>query len=201
LADRAWASLDEPDLAKSIEGLSLLCYLSERFSHPEGPTAHMRRLVTGSQRASDYLDHDDSTIPEQSSAYSLGTSLITVAAELSCASGIHPHIPSYVLGQFTAVKEVGSLPSPPFDLTPAFGTNVLDFVKLFNTLVVPLQAQALDIERLHSKDIIDPSVKTTEMLWAKVDEAQQYAEESLERILVDERMERDQDGYVTNQWT
>ncbi|KAK4693717.1 hypothetical protein P7C70_g8875, partial [Phenoliferia sp. Uapishka_3] len=102
LADRAWASLDEPDLA-----------------------------IVATQ---------------------------TIAAELSCASGVHPHMTVY------SVKEVGSLPSPPSDLTPAFGTNVLDFVKLFNALVVLLQAQALDIERLHPKDIIDPSVKTTEML-------------------------------------
>ncbi|KAL8277989.1 hypothetical protein RQP46_009621 [Phenoliferia psychrophenolica] len=138
LSDRAWVSLDEPGLADSIEGLALLCYLAERFEHPEGPAATMQR---------------------------------TIAGEASLAHGVDPDIPPYVIGQFVHKTAVASLPPPPEDLSPAFGSSVLDFVKLFNSLVVPLQNQALDIERLHAKDVVGPSVESTEMLWEKVDEA------------------------------
>lgn len=109
--------------------------------------------------------------------------------------------PRYVFHQFVTTTSLASLPKPPLDLTAAFGTDVLDFVKLFNSVVVPLQNQALDIERLHAKDVVHPSANSTELLWSKTDEAAAYSGAVLERLLVDSRLERGEDGYVENQWT
>lgn len=227
----------------SIEGLALLNYIAERFDHPSGPEAKMRRVEAGARRASDWLDHDDSTIPEQSDAYTLGTSLIvrvpflwpqvppiesfrtsqTVAGEESCAHGASPDMqapspsfatpikpkliitpvfsPPYVFGQFVTAKTLGPLPTPSHDLSAAFTSDVSTFLKLFNSLVVPLHTQALNIERLHARDLVEPNEDAVELLWEKIDEAIEYAEETTGRILSDARIERDAAGLVENSWT
>ncbi|KAM0756208.1 hypothetical protein T439DRAFT_320905 [Meredithblackwellia eburnea MCA 4105] len=202
LSSTAWRELEASKEMESVEGLALLYYLAERFQHPEGPEVKMERVSQGVRKTTFYLHDDDSTIPMQSDAYTIGTALITIAGDEACAHGTRPDIPLDDFKNFVATTSVGPLPLTALtDFSPAFGSDVTGFVKLFNSLVVPLQNQALDVERLHSGDITELNPLAIKFLWIKVDEAATYIEGAKEKILRDRRIEKDEKDFLKNQWT